>query len=67
MERASPASAIRNAAWMVRYYHRNRLRRAQAIQRLGLEVREAFTKSDDYESMLTAIVDGLSPRDDRLF
>ena len=52
---------------MVRYYKRNRLRRAQAIQRLGLEVREAFTKSDDYESMLTAIVDGLTPHESKPF
>ena len=52
---------------MVRYYKRNRLRRAQAIQRLGLEVREAFTKSDDFEPLLSALVDGLQPKDRDLF
>jgi hypothetical protein len=37
-----------------------RLGRAQAIQRLGLAVREAFNSSDDFETLLTALVDGLT-------
>lgn len=54
---------IRNSAWMVRHYKRNRVRRAQAILKLGLAVRHAFESSDDYESLLTAVVDGLHPQE----
>jgi hypothetical protein len=41
------------------------LRRAQAILQLGMIVRHAFSVSDDFESLLIAVVEGLSPRDDR--
>lgn len=63
---------ILNAAWMVRHYALQRtaamrLRRAQAVQRLGLAVREAFNTSDDFEALLAAVVDGLRPRDERPF
>lgn len=61
------ADEIRHAAWMVRHYWRNRTQRAQAIQRLGLTVREAFNSSDDFETLLVAVVDGLRPTDDRPF
>lgn len=57
---------IRNSAWFVRYYWRNRLRREQAIIRLGLAVRNAFASSEEYELLLKAIVDGLRPKDDDL-
>ncbi len=66
-------AAILNSAWMVRHYARGgrlaiqRTQRAQAIQRLGLTVREAFSTSDDFEPLLAAIVDGLRPRDDPPF
>lgn len=59
-------SSIRNDAWMVRHYAPQRtpamrLRRAQAIQKLGLTVRYAFNRSEDFERLLVAIVDGLRP------
>jgi hypothetical protein len=65
-------ASIRNAAWQVRHYadqrtESRRLRRAQAILQLGMIVRHAFAVSDDFESLLVAVVDGLSPRDDRPF
>jgi hypothetical protein len=57
------AAEIRNAAWMVRHYARplQSADRAAAILRMGLTVREAFTKCDDYEQLLVAIVEGLKP------
>lgn len=66
-------AAILNAAWMVRHYARGgRLRnspmaqkRADAIRQLGLQVREAFNSSEDFEALLGAVVDGLRPRDDQ--
>jgi len=62
-------SAILNAAWMVRHYCRpfQRAQRAQAIRALGLAVRAAFNRSDDFEPLLAAICDGLRPYDDRPF
>ena len=63
-----PAGSIRRATWMVRHYERalgdrQRTLRAQAILLLGLTVRDAFNKSSDFETLLTALVDGLRPRD----
>lgn len=58
---------ILNAAWMVRHYQRGgrtgiaRSQRRQAILKLGLTVREAFNTSEDYETLLAAVVDGLRP------
>ena len=66
---AELVATILNCAWMVRHYARggrtgiSRLERAQAIQRLGLEVRRAFDVSDDFEALLAAIVDGLRPNE----
>lgn len=65
-------AAILNDAWMVRNYglERNesqRLRRAQAILKLGLTVREAFNATDDFEPLLAAICDGLRPRESKPF
>ena len=59
---------IANATWMVRYYglQRNasqRLRRKQAIQLLGLILREAFAEADDFEPILTALLDGLNTKE----
>lgn len=54
---------IKNSAWLVRYYKRNRLRRAQAILRLGLAIREAFNSSDEFEVLILEILDGVSPED----
>lgn len=70
---AALVAAILNAGWMVRHYARggrtqiHRLERAQAIQRLGLEVRHAFNASDDFEQLLAAVVDALRPRDEPPF
>ena len=66
------AAAIRNDAWMVLHYSPQRtpamrLRRSQAILKLGLTVRHAFAVSDDFEPLLAAVVDGLKPRDERPF
>lgn len=55
---------IRNSAWFVRHYWRNRVRREQAIIRLGLAVGHAFTSSQDYEKLLRALLDSLRPKDD---
>lgn len=69
---AALAASILNAAWWVRHYALQRTpamrrRRAQAVQRLGLTVRDAFNRSEDFEPLLVAIVDGLRPRDDPPF
>lgn len=62
-------AAILNAAWMVRHYQRGsrsgigRLRRQQAVLKLGLTVREALNSSEDYEALLAAIVEGLRPKE----
>lgn len=62
-------AAIYNKAWMVRYYVRGgrtsiqRRERQQAIHQLGLAVRAAFNATDDFEPLLIAVFDGLSPKD----
>lgn len=60
---AQIVAAILNSAWMVRHYRgaRNRLKRSQAILHLGLTVRHGFSVSDDFEALLTAVLDGLRP------
>jgi hypothetical protein len=64
---------ILNEAWMVRHYARGarstieRTRRTQAIQKLGLTVRDAFNRSEDFEPLLAAVVDGLRPREEPPF
>jgi len=63
---------IRNAGYLVRHYalqrtSHARLLRAQAITKMGLAVRAAFSNSDDFEPMLAAVADGLRPRDERPF
>jgi hypothetical protein len=69
----SHVSAILNAGYLVRYYARggrtslHRLQREQAITYLGLAIREAFNKSDDFKPLLIAVVDALRPRDDPPF
>lgn len=67
-------AAILNAGYMVRHYARGgrltflmREERAEAIRHMGLTVRDAFNKSDDFEPLLVAVVDGLRPRDDPPF
>lgn len=62
-------ASILNAGWMVRHYARGTrsLERKQAIQRMGLTIREAFNRSEDFEPLLIAVVDGLRPKDDPPF
>jgi hypothetical protein len=63
-------AAILNSAWMVRHYERGarleilRKERARAIRQMGLAVREAFDRSEDFEPLLLAVLDGLAPRDE---
>jgi hypothetical protein len=70
---AAHVAAILNAGYMVRHYARGarsattRLERQQAIQHMGLVVREAFDRSSNFEALLGAVVDGLRPRDDPPF
>ena len=72
---ASLVAAILNACWMVRHYARGArqtvspmaARRREAIRKLGLIVRDAFARSDDFEPLLAAIVDGLVPREEPRF
>jgi hypothetical protein len=56
---------IRNAAWLVRHYRRpmDRRRRAAAVRSLGLVVRNAFNECDDFEQLLTAVLEGLNPQE----
>ena len=66
-------AAILNDSYLVRHYHRGgrtgigRARRTQAIQKLGLTLREALNRTEDFEAILTALVDGLHPRDEPPF
>lgn len=59
---------IYNDAWMVRNYsrgrnsHIGRAERAQAIRKLGLTIRFAFNISEDFEALLVALYDGLTPQ-----
>lgn len=61
-------SEILNCGWWVRHYRRGarasfqKLERDQAIQRLGLTVREAFNESEDFEALLTAVLDALQDK-----
>ena len=69
---AALVAAILNEAWLVRHYAlkrtpSQRLRRAQAVLKLGLVVQDAFSRSDDFEPLLGAVVDGLRPRDNQPF
>ena len=70
---AALVAAILNAGFMVRHYARGargrlqRAERTQAIQHMGLAVREAFNRSEDFEPLLAAVVDGLRPRDEPPF
>lgn len=60
---AAAVAAILGAAYLVRQYRRpgQRLQRAQALQRLGLEVRAALERGGDPEAVLYALADGLYP------
>ena len=60
---------IRHACWWVRHYRgcRNPLRLSQAVMKLGLSVRDALNKSDNYQAILAAVYIGLSPKDDSPF
>lgn len=69
---AARIAEILNDGWMVRHYvlqrtPHDRLCRAQAIQKMGLAVREAFSHSDDFEALLGAVVESLRPRNNQPF
>lgn len=70
---ASLVAAILNAGYMVRHYARGgrtaiqRRERQEAIRRMGLAVRDAFNQSEDFESLLAAVADGVRPQDDAPF
>lgn len=72
-EGAEYVAAILNAAWMVRHYARGgrsaiqRSQRQDAIRTLGLVVRDAFNRADNFEPLLAAICDGLRPHDEQPF
>jgi hypothetical protein len=57
---------ILNDWYMVRYYQRG-ARREQAILKLGLTIREAFTASNDYKALIAAVLDGGRQKDERPF
>jgi hypothetical protein len=62
-------AAILNDWWMVRHYARGgrtntgRSNRAQAIKKLGLTIRHAFSVSDDFEALIAAILAGGHPKE----
>lgn len=65
-------AAILNDSRMLREYSpgrtpAQRLRRTQAILKLGLTVRQALNSCDDYEAILRAVVEGLRPQDPKPF
>lgn len=73
---ASLQAAILNAAWMVRHYARGgrmsesaplRAKRADAIRQLGIVVRDAFNRTENFEPLLIALYNGLAPKDDPPF
>jgi hypothetical protein len=57
-------SLILNDLWMVRHYRRNRIRRNQAIRKLGEDLREALNNSADFHEILRAMYEGMNPKDD---
>ena len=61
---AAHVAAIYNAAWFVRDLGRPHQhdKKAEAINRLGLTVRAAFDAGTDFEPLLYAIRDALTPR-----
>lgn len=61
-------AAINNDCYLVRHYHSQRtsierLRRHQAIQKLGETLKFAFSQTDQYEALIAALLDGLRPED----
>jgi hypothetical protein len=43
------------------------LKRDEAIRQMGLVVRDAFNRSEDFEALLAAVADGVRPRNDPPF
>jgi hypothetical protein len=58
------AARILNDWYMVRYYPRG-VRREQAIIKLGLTIREAFSASNDFKALIAAVLDGGRPREEQ--
>lgn len=70
MQRQSVAAhlgAIMNAGWWVRHYCRPHQRelRAQAILALGLACRAAFNSTEEFEPVINALVDAVTPPRER--
>ena len=63
MTRHDYSAAIYNACWWVRNTSRRSAQRHQAILRLGVTVRQAFADCDAYEALLSALLDGLDPKE----
>lgn len=64
--------SIYSPGWWIRHYAPARTpvmreKRAEAIRNMGLAIRHAFNSSEDFEPLLTAIVDSLNPRETRPF
>lgn len=70
-DQAALVAEILNACYLVRHYARGgqstiqRSKREEAIAQLGLACRKAFATTNDFEPILTAIVDGLTPEKPR--
>lgn len=68
-EQQARVARIYNACWPVRHYERGgrsaiqKAQRAKAIHDLGIAVREAFNATEDFEPLLVALFDGLSPKE----
>ena len=65
-------SLILNDLWLIRHYHGKRtpaarMRRKQAIAKLGLDLREALNHTNDFEAILRAMYEGIYPKDDAPF
>lgn len=65
---------IRNEGWMVRHYYSRgartsigRLHRQQALIKFGLTCRYALNHSNEFEAILSAIVEALSPKNHEPF
>lgn len=54
---------IYNDCYMVRRYSRNKLRRHQAIMKLGATLVFAFSHTQEYEALIAALLDALRPED----
>lgn len=70
---ADLVAAILQDGYMVRNYWRGakssigRIQRQQAILKMGMTIREAFNRSNDFEALIAAVADGVRPKDEQPF